>query len=59
MFRPHWVILRPSKKTDPILHVCFTETHCGIPNAHRIWDPTMRFRKTYLYVILDLFSLRA
>ena len=36
MFRPHWVILRPSKKTDPILHVCFTETHCGIPNAHRM-----------------------
>ena len=30
MFRPHWVILRPSKKTDPILHVCFTETHCGM-----------------------------
>ena len=25
MFRPHWVILRPSKKTDPILHVCFTK----------------------------------
>ena len=36
MFRPHWVILRPSKKTDPILHVCFTERHCGIPNAHRM-----------------------
>ena len=36
MFRPHWVIFRPSKKTDPVLHVCFTETHCGIPNAHRI-----------------------
>ena len=32
----HWVILRPSKKTDPRLHICFTETHCGIPNAHRM-----------------------
>jgi hypothetical protein len=30
------------------LHICFTETHCGIPNAHRM-----------LYVILDLLSLRA
>ena len=36
MFRPQWVILRPSKKTDPKLHICFTETHCGIPNAHRM-----------------------
>ena len=36
MFRPQWVILRPSKKTDPRLHICFTETHCGIPNASRI-----------------------
>ena len=35
-FDLHWVILRPSKKTDPILHICFTETNCRIPNTHRM-----------------------
>jgi hypothetical protein len=35
-FDLHWVILRPSKKVDPRLHICFTETRCGIPNAHRM-----------------------
>jgi hypothetical protein len=35
-FDLHWVILGPSKKTDPRLHICFTETYCGIPNAHRM-----------------------
>ena len=35
-FDLHWFILRPSKKTDPRLYICFTETQCGIPNAHRM-----------------------
>jgi hypothetical protein len=35
-FDLHWIILRPSKKADPRLHICSTETHSGIPNAHRM-----------------------
>jgi len=35
-FDLHWVILRPSKKTDPRLHRFITKTHFGIPNAHRM-----------------------
>ena len=35
-FDLHWVILMPSKKTDPRLHRFFIKTHCGIPNAHKM-----------------------
>jgi len=35
-FNLYWVILRPSKKTDPRLHRFFTKTHYGIPNAHSV-----------------------
>jgi hypothetical protein len=46
-FDLHWVILKPSKKADPRLHIYFTETHCGIPNAVSVWDPLL-----HLVVIL-------
>jgi len=33
MFRPYKLILRPSKKTDPIF--VYISFHCGIPNASK------------------------
>jgi hypothetical protein len=36
-FDLHWFILRPSMNTDPTLYGSFIQTHCGIPNAHKIF----------------------
>ena len=35
-FDLHWVIFRPSKKTDSRLHRFFIKTYYGIPIAHKM-----------------------
>jgi len=40
-------------------HVLYNFYYTFITRLVSIWDPTMRFYKKKIYVILDLFSLRA
>ena len=41
----HWVVFRPSKKTNPRLHTFFVKTHCGIANVFAFWIPQCVFSK--------------